>query len=75
MVYGSAYVLEYWDGKEWKLAYTENNHRGVRSCHIFTKVKATKVRLTVTDHTPNRWFWMKIKDFGLFLVDDTAVVK
>jgi len=75
MVYGSAYALEYWDGGEWKLAYQERNHRGVRSCHIFPTVKANKVRLTVVEHTPNRWFWMKLADFGLFLVDESAAAK
>ena len=71
-VFAEVYGLEYWDGSEWKLAYRETEHKGLRSCHIFEKAKATRVRLTVAKHTPNRWFWMKVNNFGLFLVDDAA---
>lgn len=71
-VFAEVYGLEYWDGSEWKLAYRETDHKGLRSCHLFDKTKATKVRLTVAEHTPNRWFWMKINSFGLYLADDTA---
>jgi len=68
-VYAKIYGIEYWNGTEWRLAYTESDHKGPRSCHIFDKVTASKVRLTVAEHTTNRWFWMKINELALFLVD------
>jgi len=68
-VYAKIYGLEYWTGSDWRLAFTETDHKGPRSCHIFDKAAATKVRLTVAEHTSNLWFWMKINELGLFLVD------
>lgn len=71
-VFAEIYGLEYWDGTSWKLAYKETEHFGPRSCHIFAPVEASKVRLTISKHTPNRWYWMKIKEFGLFKIERDA---
>jgi len=73
--YASDYALEYFDGKEWKVAYEANDHKGLRSCHLFPPVKATKVRLFLAACAGRPATDFLVRKFDLFRVEDAPEPK
>jgi hypothetical protein len=73
--FASDYALECFDGKEWKVVYEASGHKGLRSCHIFPAVTATKVRLSIAACGGRPTTDFLVRDFGLYSVDDSAPPK
>jgi hypothetical protein len=65
------YALEYWDGAEWKVAYSQMNYDLPVSCHVFPKAKASKIRLTIAGYASSGYY-LVVNDFGLYLLEDAV---
>jgi len=67
--YAREYALEYWTGKEWRLAYEEANNCLPLSCHAFDTITTDRARLTISRVVADSW-QIPIPNFELYLIPD-----